>query len=233
MSEKKEFEPLDVGATERVDWRTAQGLSKYVHFDENGNAVIGKNLEVDGTTKLNGGLKPIAEYRFATGKLSNYGTFEGHKDIMILGIRDDDGNYNCIGLGYFTLENQKVVSLSMAGFDYNNDDIFYYSLSNNGIIKARWYAKGVDTQPKLYAHTLTLTADKSYTLIYNSTYDLNVSSLDDLRNMMNVHTTSDNVILPICATDLSSTAVLQVTKSLCKISNANVTAVTDKVSEKQ
>lgn len=41
MSEKKEFEPLDVGATERVDWKVAQGLSKYVHFDKDGNAIIG------------------------------------------------------------------------------------------------------------------------------------------------------------------------------------------------
>lgn len=48
MSEKKEFEPLDVGATERVDWKVAQGLSKYVHFDKNGNVVIEKNLEVYG-----------------------------------------------------------------------------------------------------------------------------------------------------------------------------------------
>lgn len=186
-----------------------------------------KNLGVDKEGNLT--VKSMGVYRFATGKLRNYGTFEGHKDIHIIGIEDDEATYSCIGLGYFTLENQKVVSLSMAGFDYNNDDIFYYSLSNNGIIKARWYAKGVDTQPKLYAHTLTLTADKSYTLIYNSTYDLNVSSLDDLRNMMNVQTTSDNVILPVCATDLSSTAVLQVTRSLCKISNANVTAVSDNV----
>lgn len=48
MSEKKEFKTLDVGATERVDWKTAQGLSKYMHFDKDGNATFGKNLEIDG-----------------------------------------------------------------------------------------------------------------------------------------------------------------------------------------
>ena len=174
-------------------------------------------------------IKPTAEYRFATGKLRNYGTFEGHEDIQIIGLEDDEGNYNCIGLGYFTLENQKVTALSMTGFDYNNDDILYYSLNDNGTIESLWYAKNANIQQQLYTHTLTLTADKSYTLAYESTYTLNISSFDDLRNMMNVHSASDNVILPVCATDLSTTAVLQVTKSLCKIGNANVTAVTDKV----
>ena len=200
--------------------------------NENGSYVLDGDVDITGTTKLNSGLKPIAEYRFATGKLMNYGTFEGHEDILILGLEDDEGNYNCLGLGYFTLENQKVVSLSMTGFDYNNDDILYYSLSNNGTIETRWYAKSSDTQQKLYTHTLTLTADKSYTLIYDSTYNLNVSSLDDLRNMMDIDTTSDNIILPICATDLSNTAVLQITNSLCKIGNADVTAISDKVTPK-
>ena len=50
MSEKKEFKTLDVGATERVDWKVAQGLNKYMHFDKDGDAVIGKNLEIKGNT---------------------------------------------------------------------------------------------------------------------------------------------------------------------------------------
>lgn len=77
------------------------------------------------------------------------------------------------------------------------------------------------TQPKLFTHTLTLTADKSYTLIYSSTNNLNVASVADLRTIMNVTPTNGNVILPVCATDL------------CKIGTANVTAVSDKVTAKE
>ena len=76
---------------------------------------------------------------------------------------------------------------------------------------------------------MTLTADKSYTLIYQSTIDLAVNSIATLRGIMNVTTISDNVILPVCASDLNNTAVLQVTTSLCKIGTANVTAISDKV----
>lgn len=38
--------------------------TEIIHADENGDAVIGKNVEVGGTTKLNGGLKPIHDYVF-------------------------------------------------------------------------------------------------------------------------------------------------------------------------
>lgn len=196
--------------------------SDSIHVDKNGDVVVKKNLEFNR-------LKPIAEYRFATGKLRNYGTFEGHEDIMILGIEDNDGNYNCIGIGDFSLENQQVSSFAITGFDFNNDDIMHFSLSNEGAIDATFYAKASDTQAKVYIHTLTLTADKSYILTYQSTYQSSVTSISELRWLMNVTETTDNVILPVCASDLSGTAVLQVTTALCKIGTTNVTAISDKV----
>ena len=81
-----------------------------------------------------------------------------------------------------------------------------------------------------YTHFLTLTAGSTnYVLMYDCATNLVVDSLEDLRTIMKVSSTSDNVILPVVnPTDLS-TAGLQVTTSLCKIGNANVTAVTDKV----
>lgn len=221
MSEKKEFEPLDVGATERVDWKVAKGLSKYVHFDENGDAVIGKNLEVGGTTKLNGGLKAIHTFDYV-----------GYTIDIYLEKEDTDFE-NCFSfigcvdglrliIGSYQIENRNITNLSFLtigidGFsEFVNDE--YFSI-----------AKTDETQPKLFTHTLTLTADKSYTLIYSSTNNLPVQSVADLRTIMNVMATSDNVILPVCATDLSGTAVLQLTTTLCKIGTANVTAVTDKL----
>ena len=40
------------------------GLEKTLGIDKEGNLTIGKNLEVGGTTKLNGGIEPIHIYRF-------------------------------------------------------------------------------------------------------------------------------------------------------------------------
>lgn len=232
MSEKKEFEPLDVGATERVDWKVAQGLSKYVHFDENGDAVIGKNLKIKGTTKLIGGLKPIHQYSFTDNEetiwhLEDYGSVSSAGNSLI-SLNDEDGNYFIYGIGYYDISNQIITSINILGF--NTYDQCYESIYYDGekiIVETVAYLE--DVQNKLFTHTLTLTADKSYTLVYQSTNNLLVNSIADLRTIMNVNTTNDNVILPVCATDLSGTAVLQVTTALCKIGTTNVTAISDKV----
>ena len=207
--------------------------SEIIHTNESGNAVIGKNLEIDGTTKLKGGLKPIAEYRFATGKLKNYGTFEGHEDIKILGLEDDEGNYNCIGLGDFNLTNQQVDSFAITGFDFNNDEILHFTLTNEGTIDAEFYSKAIDSQAKLHTHTITLTAGtNNYVLMYDCSYETTVESIQDLRSIMEIRSSSDSVILPVVNPTVLSTAGLQVTTSICKIGTANVTAVTDKVTSK-
>ena len=234
MSEKKEFKPLDVGATERVDWKVAQGLNKYVHFDGNGNAVIGKNLEIDGTTKLNGGLNYIHKFEFSDNTesiwiLIDYGLLS-KDNASLIQLYDEGGNTNIIGIGFYTNLNQEIESIDILGF--NTYDGVYEEASYDGqeiIINTLAFEE--QTQPKLFTHTLTLTADKSYTLIYQSTNNLEVASIANLRTIMNV-TANDNVILPVCATDLSGTAVLQVTTTLCKVGTANVSAVSDKVTPK-
>lgn len=231
MSEKKEFEPLDVGATERVDWKVAQGLNKYVHFDENGNAVIGKNLEIGGTTKLNGGIEPIHEYNLNNGyKLQIL--FEeqdlpaGDNAFTGIGflISDDDSATSC--LANYKVENGNIVGDSFNAIDCvgNTYHLTQDSLNITNILDELNFK-----QKQLYTHTLTLTADKSYTLIYSSIYEFHINTIAELRSMMNVTATNDNVILPVCATDLSGTAALQVTTTLCKIGTANVTTVSDKV----
>ena len=133
-----------------------------------------------------GELKPIAEYRFATGKLRNYGTFEGQEEILILGLEDDVGDYKCIGLGDFTLENQQVSSFAITGFDYYNDDIMYFSLNNEGKIDAVWYAKAADTQDKLYMHQITLNNEsgESKRFQYITTNSTVANSIDNLSNLL-------------------------------------------------
>ena len=116
MSEKKEFKPLDVGATERVDWKVAQGLNKYVHFDESGNAVIGKNLEIDGATKLNGGLEPIHNYKIqADGDIYR---------LIVLFEKYDSLNATYCSFGFIEREGDSIYP----GF-------FDYSISNGAITR--------------------------------------------------------------------------------------------------
>ena len=201
--------------------------SELINADKNGNAVIGKNLEIDGTTKLNGGLKPLTEYRFASGKLMNYGTFEGNENILILGLQDDEGNYNCIGLGDFTLDNQKISSFAITGFDFNNDDILRFTLTNEGTIDAEFFARAIDTQATLYRHKITLNG--IYVLMYNSTSDLSVNSVTDLRTIMKITSESNEEILPVCASDATAMVTLVVTNSLCQVDGSDVTTVSDTV----
>lgn len=133
MSEKKEFEPLDVGATEMVDWKVAQGLSKYVHFDENGNAVIG-------STKLKGGLVPVFTDRFelqnneVTYKCTfiDFGEFKGI-DIHLLYFDFDDGTSQTIGLGMYNVDNNGVTSFDIYGISTVDDAFQIVSLPNRDI----------------------------------------------------------------------------------------------------
>ena len=153
--------------------------SEIINADKNGNAAIGKNLEVDGTTKLNGGLKAIHTYDYA-----------GYTIDVYLEKEDTDFE-NCFSfigcvdglrliIGSYQIENKNIIHLSFLtigidGFSEFVDDE-YFSI-----------AKTDETQPKLFSHTLTLTADKSYTLIYSSTNNLEVKSLADLRTIMNIN----------------------------------------------
>lgn len=230
MSDKKEFEPLDVGATERVDWRTAQGLSKYVHFDKNGNAVI------DCGAKLNGGLKAIHEYNFTDdGNECKLGVFfETYLSVsdaynFIGYLTNSDGEKQLCSGQYF-IDNGQLKNI-YAWYFYDTQKIptiqSWNSFDNTSIYDSP--AMEEKTQRKIYVHTLTLTADKSYTLTYYSTNNVSADSVSALRSIMRIALASDSVILPVVnLTDLS-TAGLQVTTSVCKIGTANVTAVSDKV----
>ena len=195
------------------------------------NSLI-KSLGVDKEGILT--VRPTAEYRFATGKLTNYGSFEGHEGILILGLEDDEGNYNCIGLGDFSHENQQVSSFAITGFDFNNDALSYFTLNNDGTIDAQWYAIAGNIQNSLYTHTITLTAGtNNYVLMYDCSNETPVDSIRDLRIIMGITSTSDKVILPVVNLADLSTAGLEVTTSICKIGTANITTFSDKVTPKR
>ena len=47
-----------------IDSELIEALGTDIKFDGTGNVIISKNLGVNGTTKLGGGLEPIHEYTF-------------------------------------------------------------------------------------------------------------------------------------------------------------------------
>ena len=182
-----------------------------------------------------GELKPIAEYRFATGKLRNYGTFEGQEEILILGLEDDVGDYKCIGLGDFTLENQQVSNFAITGFDYYNDDIMHFTLNNEGKIDAVFYASAADTQNKLYRHIITLrassSADGTCRLEWISSDSLQCRSLEDLRTVLG-NPQMQSYVATNPSGDLFGVVISPSTAQLKKVgatSLANITSVSDTV----
>lgn len=206
-------------------------LEKTLAIGEDGNITAGKNLEIDGTTKLNSGFEPIHIYNLPDG----YKLFvlfeeldEENNGFIGIGFIQTDDNTKDICFFSYSLTNGAISDLSTINGSGNVVTLSNSNLDINDFVLRNLYAQQY-YQGKLFTHTLTLTADKSYTLVYQSTQNLDVNSIARLRTIMNITATTGNVILPVCATDLSGTAVLQVTTSLCKVGAANVTAVSDKV----
>lgn len=206
-------------------------LEKYLGIDEEGNITIGKNLEVDGNAILNSGLAPIETYQIGVNAkiqifIERPVQYLNYSAIGLLTLTDSQVGY--IVTAYYVVGDNKEITSFVA-----NSANKIFSLLSNGYVSFDGIASEDDLkklQSKLYKHTLTLTADsQSYILIYQSTNNLSVGSIADLRAMTNVKTSSDNVILPVCLADLTGTAALQITTTLCKIGTANVTAVSDKV----
>lgn len=208
------------------------GLEKSLGVDKEGNLTAGKNLEVDGAIKLNGGLEPIHIYNLP----------DGFK-LVVLFEKIDDANNGFIGIGFiqaddeskdiclfsYSLTNGEISDLRTIESSGNVTKVSDSTFDSNDFVLKNSYAEQY-YQAKTYTHTLTLTAGtNNYVLVYDSTNNTSANNIQNLRTLMNVISASDNVILPVVnPTDLS-TAGLQVTTSICKIGTANVTAVTDKV----
>ena len=190
-------------------------LEKFLGIDEKGKITVKPVYEYN-LGKDNKLQVLFEEEDFASGP----NTFTG------IGYIVDENNSIVSCMFYCEIENEDIVEDSFDAIDcYGNT----YKLSNGGLNITNISDELNMKQAQLYTHTLTLTADKSYTLIYQSSSQFFVDSIAALRSMLNVTATNDNVILPVCATDLTATAVLQVTTALCKIGTANVIKVSDKV----
>lgn len=160
--------------------------SELIHADENGDAVIGKNLEVGGTTKLNGGFKPIHTYNEGISTTINvYTEIEYSGGYTFFGDVNSD-----IGVGYYELNSSSEISL-----------IQFLTLADTGISvytgQENWvqyvtYNELIDKmnnkQNKLYRHIITLrassSADDTCRLEYISSNNLVCDSLQDLRTVL-------------------------------------------------
>lgn len=205
-------------------------LEKTLAIDEDGNATFAKDVQADGAIGSNSGPKIIYTYEF-----------DNRGQIYILDIFtevENGDNYNFIG--------KFNGAIAIGSYSYMNDEIEEYTIysvptpqeksivvdtksgDDFNHVKLTTDLENQEKQNSLYIHTLTLiAADKSYTLLYQAANDLKVNSIAGLRTITNVKTTADNVILPVCLTDLTGTAALQITTTLCKVGTANVTAVSD------
>lgn len=155
--------------------------------DKNG-ITVGKNLEVDGTTKLNGGLKPIHTYKL-DGITNLYVYFEGtdhdssvSDDFLAYGWIERFGNGRpCIF--YYALENGNVSVFK----GLSNDTIYEYS---NNTMQTFKIAKAEQCQSKLYRHIIYLSGTDSNSntysgyIIVESPSNLEVSTSQDLTTLL-------------------------------------------------
>ena len=92
--------------------------SELIHVDESGNAVIGKNLEIDGTAKLNGGIKPIHTFTLIDSNGHSY-EFE-----VFIETEVEPGTFSFLGkfsnaicLGLYVISNGTITDLRTLYFD--------------------------------------------------------------------------------------------------------------------
>lgn len=232
-----------------IDSELIEALGTDIKFDGTGNVIVGKNLEVGGTTKLNDGLKPIHTYKWSLtqedlewdytleslyetqeGSLG-YTIFNGYLRIHVkgVGISQDYaiiGEYNAFGgqmneLSGITFGGYPVTSIT-EGTDL---ELFSYNSTTQKATFTK-YALANKTQSKLYRHRLRL--NNLYILMYDSTSNLNVGSVDNLRTIMEISSDYDQ-ILPVCTEDGTAMAPLAVTIHYCKVDGNDVTTVSDTV----
>ena len=208
-----------------IDSELIEALGTDIRFDGTGNVMVGKNLEVGGKTQLNGGIKPIHTYKL-DGITTLYVIFKDvdhdssvPNDFMGYGWIERFGNGRpCIF--YYALKDGKVSVFK----GLSSDTIYEYS---NNKMQTFEIAKESKCQAKLYRHKITLNG--IYVLMYNSTSNLSVGSVTDLRTIMKIKSESNEEILPVCASDATSMVTLVVTTSLCQVDGSDVTTVSDTV----
>ena len=192
-----------------IDSELIEALGTDIKFDGTGNVTIGKNLEVGGTTKLNGGIKPIHTYKWSLtqegmkwdytleslyetqeGSLG-YTIFNGYLRIHVkeVSVSQDYaiiGEYNAFGgqmneLSGITFGGYPVTSIT-EGTDL---ELFSYNSTTNTATFTK-YALANKIPPKLYMHQITLSNAEgtSKRFQYITPRQVVANSIDNLTSLL-------------------------------------------------
>lgn len=194
-----------------IDSELIEALGTDIRFDGTGNVIVGKNLEVGGTTKLNGGLTPIhtftwsltqdefqwdytLESLYETQEASlGYTIFSGYLRIHVNGV-DVSQDYAIIGeYNAFGGQMNEVSGITFGGYPVTSItegtslQLFSYNSTTNEATFTDYLTKEAG-QAKLYRHIITLragsSADGTCRLEWISPRDLVCDSLQDLRTVL-------------------------------------------------
>lgn len=184
-----------VSVIERPDANTTV-VNKGLTVKDNGDVTVSRNLEVGGTTKFNGGIKPIliknSEYQTPEGifsyKILDFG--ELVDSGRILGLINND-ELELIGIGDYNISGTTNDYFEIYGVSMVNNDFEYVHLDNSEIGSEPIYetvAFMERTQSKLYRHIIKLgggTLPDTYYgyIVYISTSNLTVASIQDLTTL--------------------------------------------------
>lgn len=194
-----------------IDSELIEALGTDIRFDGTGNVIVGKNLEVGGTTKLNGGLKPIHTFTWSITQddfkldytleslyetmegAMGYTIFNGYLRIYVNGVGASQdyaiiGEYNALGGPLYEVRGIVFGGYPVLSITDGTDlELFSYNSTTNEATFTK-YALTDETQPKLYRHVITLhansTSDGSCRLEWISPNDLVCDSLEDLRTVL-------------------------------------------------
>ena len=223
-----------------VDSELINSLGNDIKFDERGNVTVGKNLEVGGSVfTLNGkkwGIMPVI-------KINVDGNYVNEGFILSDALPSvEQGLINVSGIWYSADRNDtiglcpaKTNFPKKSGKTHIENGILYVDVTDiDALLELFPYiATQLDLpdlselQSQLYRHRLRL--NNLYVLMYDSTSNLNVGSVDDLRTIMKVSSNSNSQILPVCTEDGTAMAPLAVTIHYCKVDGTDVTTVSDVV----
>ena len=241
-----------------IDSELIEALGTDIKFDGTGNVKVGKNLEVNGTTKLNGGLKPIHTYTWSINQEGfdwdytietlyeteeaslGYTIFNGYLRIHVNGVDVSQeyaiiGEYNAFGgqmneLNGITFGGYPVTSI----IDGTSLQLFSYNSSTNKATFTDYLTKAT-AQAKLYRHVITLhansTSDGSCRLEWISPEDIVCDSLEDLRIVLG-NPQMQSYVASNPSGDLFGVVISPSTAQIKKVGTTsllNITSVSDTV----
>ena len=174
-----------------IDSELIEALGTDIKFDGTGNVIVGNNLEVDGTTKLSGGLEVLYSYDFK----DNIST---RLDVVFARHNHFSGTWDdYIGYGYisqFGTRHPCIFSYSTNNGTIESfnaiSEYKIYTLDENKKVARYDIAKAEKCQTKLYRHIITMVAnteegDPETSIIeYISTNNLKVDNLEKLTTLL-------------------------------------------------